>query len=455
MANPITNLRPNTSPIIQIPREVWEAGPASRAPALGRFAQPVEEIGAAAKNLARANPGLLRGLTRGIGGALAPSILIWGVEWAANWLLDNIIEPYRSWVPRQPSSASMGCRCTTRWRDFVSPLVGVFTETFEIPPNSPGISIAYFSGAPGLFRRPSFTTDFLEVRIAAIGLAGESNFFQLSSSYGVSRYEFLGIESFEVLGGGAPESPILLDPYAPPYPIPPGGFPAPSMPLAPRFPALPAATPIPGELQMATPLTRAADRSGFDFDWLPALNPRLNPQMPGLRLSFSPAGVAISALARELLPELAENIFDQILEEILEGGDCPSPCPPLDYERIRGLIFEELDEKFPPGRPNHLRSISRPAANSHTIALPPSPRRALISCTQRPSNTKMQPGGDSAPDVFFLGWYSVGFGGAAGDRHPIQFLSHSIPLEDGATVLAISGYQGIEFSVRVDYLEEI
>lgn len=81
--------------------------------------------------------------------------------------------------------------------------------------------------------------------------------------------------------------------------------------------------------------------------------------------------------------------------------------------------------------PTNVQTISYPAAESRTIALPAKTFLVRLTMTQVPTNARKQFGGD-APDVLYAGWAAFGYaGGGWAERMPIDYAEKSfIPPEE-------------------------
>jgi hypothetical protein len=143
-----------------------------------------------------------------------------------------------------------------------------------------------------------------------------------------------------------------------------------------------------------------------------------------------------------------------IIEIVSEGGggDCPDPCDPVDYERIRDITFEELDSKFPPARPATLQFETYTAANSNSITLPLYSQWVEVEIVQAPDSVRSQWGGDNAPDVQYVGWYSFGVTTVASERVPLNYGFVSVPVPVGARNFSFTIYAFGTAKVKVGYL---
>jgi hypothetical protein len=137
-----------------------------------------------------------------------------------------------------------------------------------------------------------------------------------------------------------------------------------------------------------------------------------------------------------------------------DGGDCPDPCAPPDYELIRQISFEELDKKFPPTRPFSLQTILLPASNSRTFVLPPFTRYVNLTIVVPPPNVRSQFGGALGQEVFYNGWYSFGASGSASERIPFHYNFVSVPIPEGVTQFSYTVYLGGTASATIGYSVE-
>lgn len=454
-----------TGELITIPAETWRAGPAARAAAAGRLAPQVEAIAQRGASLLRLNPALLRRVGRLGGGVLAPLLFLEAVEWASEWIRDGLIPSLMEWSrPTTTGTFRLGYRFSYEYLDygplgFPSGTPTLLTQTTEVLPTTGIGSLISIDQPPVYKEEPGFGSVGWRFTLRTTKQGGTPNFEESASSFWAkARYRFVRVVSWEILGipTNVPVSRELYDPEQGPRPstLPavPGAPPVVplDLPAAPPFPL-----PIPGDLTVWTPATRGVPGERYDLDWVPRRQNRPDlARAPGLRVGFRPWGVILAELAVDL-------IGDAITDPPNGDGDgdcpdpCPDPCPPIDWEQVRPIIQEELDEKFPPRRPIVEDSISYPPSASRDIALPSFPRRAVLTCTERPSNTRYQPGGGSAPDVFYLGWYSVGRGAEAGERKPIHYLNQSINLQPGDTTLTYTYYAGTLGSCVVHFEREV
>ena len=133
----------------------------------------------------------------------------------------------------------------------------------------------------------------------------------------------------------------------------------------------------------------------------------------------------------------------------VDEPDPPSDC--CDCEEIRQIVIEELDNKFPPARPNTLVFDDYLAAGSRTLVLPPYSESVRLTIVQPPANVKGQFGGGGAPNVSFNGWYSFGRSGHPGERIPLNYdvISANVPV--GCTHFSYTIVGGGTAEARVQY----
>jgi len=120
------------------------------------------------------------------------------------------------------------------------------------------------------------------------------------------------------------------------------------------------------------------------------------------------------------------------IEEIVNNsGDtvvCPDPCEEVDYDQIRTIVFEELDNKTPPKRPVSPGSFTTPAADSATITLPPFTVSVTLQMVESGINVPFQSGNENAPNATYNGWYSYGVEEETSERFPFNYDVVSVPI---------------------------
>lgn len=138
--------------------------------------------------------------------------------------------------------------------------------------------------------------------------------------------------------------------------------------------------------------------------------------------------------------------------------DC-DPCEEVDYDRIETIVFEQLDEKFPPKRPTTTRSETLGGGNGETALTATLPEFStnlsviLQASPDLPPN-KQQFGGEGGRDVVYCGWISFGFIGQPSQRIPLQYLRTSWVVPDKARYVTITATYGCTIqTVTVSYLE--
>jgi hypothetical protein len=133
------------------------------------------------------------------------------------------------------------------------------------------------------------------------------------------------------------------------------------------------------------------------------------------------------------------------------GGDCPDPCPDLDYERIAEIVFDELDSKFPPSRPFTNETVPIGVAEARTFVLPEFTQWVELTIVTPPPNRRMQSGGVNGQPVYYNGWYSYGITGSTSERKPIHYDFMSIPIPPGIEAFTYTIYSGGTASGRIGY----
>lgn len=237
-----------------------------------------------------------------------------------------------------------------------------------------------------------------------------------------------------------PQRPVVPQESTPP-PVPP----RPELPITinlPRLPGLPSLPvpviyiPIAPTINLNAPITFAPKVD---------LSPEFN-FSPKIELNLG--GVSIEGGG---YPEPIPDV-----EVIVEnGGNCPDPCEPVDYNLIRSIAIEELDAKFPPTRPFTNEVTSFAAADSGSIELPEFSQWVQITIVEPPRNVREQEGNQFAPNVFYNGWYSFGVTTDAGDRMPIQYNEQSIPVPKGASQFSFTIIGLGTAAIQVGYLDEV
>jgi hypothetical protein len=103
--------------------------------------------------------------------------------------------------------------------------------------------------------------------------------------------------------------------------------------------------------------------------------------------------------------------------------------------------LDELEEcACPPDYVIEAESIG--SGNSISGTLPVNTIAVQVVVTTRPENARRQSGA-SAPEVFYAGWYSFGYGSVtAGDRLPVHYLSSVYFAPEFATTFSCTLYNG-------------
>lgn len=247
-----------------------------------------------------------------------------------------------------------------------------------------------------------------------------------------------------------PCNPAII-PILPPIPRlepPTQQLPPPTRPQYPINITLPG---LPGLPPIIVPVVYAPITPTLALEPRITLRPTIN--LPGLP-SFAPdvtldlGGISIGGGGDVTIGDI-ENIVNEA------GGECPDPCPELDYELIRQIMFEEFDSKFPPGRPSTLQTLTTPPANSATIDLPEFTRDVTLEMVQPGNNTPRQYGGESAAEVAYNGWYSFGAVLGQGTRIPFTYDSASIAVPNGERKFSYTITYNGTAKATVRYIEEI
>jgi len=242
-----------------------------------------------------------------------------------------------------------------------------------------------------------------------------------------------------------------LTPNRPGFPprLPPGVLPPPpQFPVTIELPRLPGLPPITIPLVYAPINIRPS--LNFPVTLAPVLN--LNPTLAlNPAFNFAPkielnlGGISITGGG---YPEPVADV-----EELCPGGgECPDPCPELDYDRIREINFEELDSKFPPKRPTTLVESLQPVGESGTFVLPAFTQWIELRIVTVPPNVRMQTGGTLAPEVRYNGWYSFGATGESSERIPFHYDFISILVPPKTSAFSYTVYSGGTAQATIGYL---
>jgi len=239
-----------------------------------------------------------------------------------------------------------------------------------------------------------------------------------------------------------------VPPNLPPRPIIPSRPTPPSFPITPQIPVTISLPQLPGFPPIAIPLVYAPIRPTIDLNAPITLAPNIgfNPAFefaPTIELNLG--GISIGGGGYpEPIPDVEDIIRDS-------GGDCPDPCPELDYDLIRAIAFEELDNKFPPARPFDNLTLSFGAAESNTFVLPQFATFIELTIVEKPPNVRTQTGGADAPEVSYNGWYSFGATAEASERVPLNYDFVSIPVPPGVSAFSYTVYSGGTASITIGY----
>lgn len=259
-----------------------------------------------------------------------------------------------------------------------------------------------------------------------------------------SRYIVTQVDITPCPGCGVPPSlpprPILPPRTPPGTPPPPPEFPITiNIPQPPGFPSLDFPViyaPITPTLNIDAPISFAPR-----FDVSPELSfaPKIELNLGGL--SITGGGY----------PETIQDVIENCTGE---GGECPDPCPPLDYNLIRQIAIEELDAKFPPSRPFTTKEINTLASGSRTFVLPEFTQSVDITIVIPPPNVRVQFGGELGVDVKYNGWYSFGALGSTSERIPLHYDFVSVKIPPGITGFTYTIYNGGTATTRIVYYDE-
>lgn len=187
-----------------------------------------------------------------------------------------------------------------------------------------------------------------------------------------------------------------------------------------------------------------------------SLEPRLTfaptiqlPGLPGIAptVSIDLGGISIGGGGDLTISDVLD-----IVNEGGGGGNCPDPCEPVDYAAIAQIVFEELDLKFPPGRPVGSGFTDYDAADSRQIVLPDFATSIDITITELSPEVTKYSGGENAPMVALCGWYSFGDNTTVGARLPLSYIQSSIIVPKGARGFSYTLKGGSLAVVRVNFL---
>lgn len=250
------------------------------------------------------------------------------------------------------------------------------------------------------------------------------------------------IQSLVIASCSVPPVPPIVPPVTT-YPPPTPGTPPPpivEIPITinlPQPPGLPDIN-IPITYAPITPVVNLSPTLEFsptvNLPGLPAFAPNISLGLGGLTIGGNGAGgLTIS------------DVLDIVNEG--GGGDCPDPCEPVDYAAIAQIVFEELDLKFPPGRPVGSGFTDYEAADSRQIVLPDFPVSIDIQVTEKSPDITSYSGGSGGVPVSLVGWYSFGDNTTVGDRHPISY--------DFSSILVPKGARGFSYTLKGESLATV
>lgn len=240
---------------------------------------------------------------------------------------------------------------------------------------------------------------------------------------------------------GCADAPIIPErPVIPTFPPEAPQIPRPEFPITINLPQLPGLPPL------AIPIVYVPISPTLDLNLPLTFAPKFAPQFsfaPNIEINLG--GMSITGGGYpEPIPDV-EIIVEQ------GGGDCPDPCPDLDYDRIAEIVFDELDDKFPPSRPFTNEVILLAAAESRTFVLPEFTQWVELTIILPPPNRRSQFGGANGETVYYNGWYSFGVTGATSERFPIHYDFMSIPIPKGVQAFTYTIYVGGTASGRIGY----
>lgn len=236
--------------------------------------------------------------------------------------------------------------------------------------------------------------------------------------------------------------PILIE-----IPSTPGGFPYPVQ--------IPGYLENPGELGdrpvpvIYDPSLPEQQRRGLPQAWITPQGVQLGRGSQGDPIQID--GDAIGALS-DLL-DLASDYRQRVPPAVTtctDGGEPPGDC--CDCEDIRAIVYEELDNKFPPKRPSERRQVSFSASNSGEFVLPEFTEWIELEIVNPPLNQKGQAGGALAPPVRYNGWYSFGATTSTSERIPIHYDKISIPVPPNVTGFSYTIYLEGTAKVTASYI---
>lgn len=357
-------------------------------------------------------------------------------------------------VPYPPQSASQAWEARAVY--FLE------TQTPGIPSRTNDTGYVPFDGRVVSFEIESFGSGGRNVRISIIQPNGTPSEVNLGGNNEV--FKPLVMISFEIRPRG---SVVPFLPYPNPQ-IDPGTDPGTlDVPINIEMPGVPPSQPyplaIPARLQRPGQLGDRPVPVIYD-PTLPEDQRRTLPQAfitpTGVQIGRGGQSdpVTISADSIADLIDLLDQASDYRLRVPPAVTTCtPEPEPPGDCcscDDIRQIVFEELDEKFLPRRPNVLRTTSLAASGSGAIVLPSYSQWIELRIVTPPPNVRSQSGGANSPSVQYNGWVSFGATESASERIPFHYNVASFPVPQGASGFSWLVYDGGTAAVTVGYLEE-
>ena len=187
-----------------------------------------------------------------------------------------------------------------------------------------------------------------------------------------------------------------------------------------------------------------------------SLSPRLTfaptIELPGLPDIAPPISIDLGGISIGEGGDITISDIESIINEAGGGGECPDPCEPVDYAAIAQIVFEELDLKFPPGRPVGSGFTDYEAADSRQIVLPPFATSIDITVTQLSPDITTFGGGSNSPAVALCGWYSFGDNTTVGAREPLSYIQSSLLVPKGARGFSYTLKGESLATVRVNFL---
>lgn len=366
--------------------------------------------------------------------------------------------------PDYPADMALKIGVITRWRNretgaFEYDKRGLLAE----PPNDNFVRWGPIQRGPHKYQFPG-PVSFGTAITAKQSAGGEVVEFPVSSGRLESLYDYYGADAFVAV----PLDPEEEQRYAPMPMFVPGVSPG----------TVPAIVPVTPEIEEPTRIYPVPVRvpgylptpSRFPFQPIPflpgtpELPDRTSPLPPmwvtpdGIEVG-SPGGGQMTTPRSGGLPGPRTQTEEQYERDRLPPPICiPDIDPPedcCDCDEIREIVKEELDSKFPPGRPNVTLTASYAAANSRCVFLPEFTQKVRIEVVEKPVNTKNQWGGENAPDVYYVGWYAFGDEGSGGDRLPLHYDETVLFPPSGARSICFTMYSGVTASVTVYYKQEV